>query len=102
MHVEALEPDRAQVDVAAPSEGHVVWSRTFFPNWKATIDGSPTRVLLANGRDVAIAVPAGRHRIRVFWDPNTFRIGVVIQALAMLVGVAAGVRELFQRARKNV
>jgi hypothetical protein len=90
LRVEALEPDRAQFDVVAPSAGHVVWSRTFFPNWKATIDGTPARVLLANGRDVAIAVPAGRHRLRVFWNPDMFRSGVALQAGALLaIGLAA-------------
>jgi hypothetical protein len=88
MRVEALEPDRAQVDVAAPSEGHVVWSRTFFPNWKATIDGSPTRVLLANGRDVAIAVPAGRHRVEIHWSSRAFRAGVFVQLAAVLAILA--------------
>jgi hypothetical protein len=88
MRVEALEPDRAQVDVAAPSAGHVVWSRTFFPNWKATIDGTPTRVLLANGRDVAIAVPAGRHRIEIDWSGRAFRAGVFVQLAAVLAILA--------------
>jgi hypothetical protein len=88
MRVAYLEPDRVQIDVAAPSDGHVVWSRTFFPNWKATIDGLPTRVLLANGRDLAIAVPGGRHRIEIDWSSQAFRVGVFIQLAAILAILA--------------
>src|SRR5512141_3222327 len=72
----ALEADRAEVDVDAPAAGHLVWSRTFFPAWKATVDGSPARVLLANGRDLAVAVPAGRHRADLVWNTDAFRSGV--------------------------
>ncbi|HMA19117.1 MAG TPA: hypothetical protein VKS03_11820, partial [Thermoanaerobaculia bacterium] len=83
----ALEPDRAQVDVDAPAAGHLVWSRTFFPAWKATLDGSPARVLLANGRDLAVAVPGGRHRVEVAWSSVTFRLGVLFQAIASLAAL---------------
>jgi hypothetical protein len=84
----ALEADRAQVDVDAPAPGHLVWSRTFFPAWKATVDRSPAPVLLANGRDLAVAVPAGRHRVDIVWNPDTFRWGVALQAGALLAAVA--------------
>jgi hypothetical protein len=88
MRVAVLEPDRMEVGIAAPAPGHVVWSRTFFPNWRAILDGAPARVLLANGRDVAVAVPAGRHRLEIDWDPRAFRVGVFVQSAALLAALA--------------
>jgi hypothetical protein len=93
----ALTADRAQVDVIAPADGHVIWSRTFFPAWKAMLDGSPARVLLANGRDLAVAVPAGRHRLEVYWNPRGFRAGAALQAAALLAALAIAVIEAARR-----
>jgi len=92
--VRALEADRASVDTEAPAAGHLVFSRTFFPGWKAILDGAPARILLANGRDLAIAVPAGRHHVEVFWNPGPFRIGSLLQALALFPVLAAVAWEL--------
>lgn len=97
LEVERVEADRARVDVNAAAPGHVVFSRTFFPAWKARLDGQPARVLLANGRDLAVAVPAGRHAVEVFWSPTTFRVGVALQALAFLLALAVAVFELGRR-----
>jgi uncharacterized membrane protein YfhO len=87
------------VEVVAPAPGHLVWSRTFFPGWKAILDETPVRVLLANGRDLAVAVPPGRHRLRIYWNPGTFRTGVVIQAAVLLLILIAGGAALIRRGR---
>ncbi|HVE65495.1 MAG TPA: hypothetical protein VNC59_02860, partial [Thermoanaerobaculia bacterium] len=83
----AVESDRALVDVDAGAPGHLLFSRTFFPAWKARLDGAPAPVLLANGRDIAVAVPPGKHRVEIFWSPASFRRGVVLQALVLLAAL---------------
>jgi hypothetical protein len=98
----AVEAERALVDVNAGAPGHILFSRTFFPAWKGRLDGSPALVLLANGRDLAVAVPPGKHRVEIFWSPASFRRGVVLQALAfmgVLGAVIAGVARRPGRAR---
>jgi hypothetical protein len=99
IRVRALEEGRAAVDLLATASGHLLWSRTFFPGWKATLDGSPVRLELANGRDVALAVPAGRHRAEIWWNPSTFRFGTLFQALALAAAVALAMPDLSSRLR---
>jgi hypothetical protein len=93
----AVEPDRALADVTPGAPGHLLFSRTFFPAWKATLDGSPVPVLLANGRDLAVAVPPGKHRVEIFWSPASFRRGFVLQALALLSALGVGLAGFFGR-----
>ncbi|MDQ5872000.1 MAG: hypothetical protein M3547_07295, partial [Acidobacteriota bacterium] len=93
----AVESDRALVDVDAGAAGHLLFSRTFFPAWKGTLDGSPVSVLLANGRDLAVAVPPGKHRIEIFWNPTSFRRGFVLQALALMAVIVVIVGGLARR-----
>jgi hypothetical protein len=85
----SLRPARASATVDAAGAGWVVLARTYFPAWKATLDGRPARVLLANGREVAVAVPGGRHRVELWWDEGPFVRGVLFQAAGALLALAA-------------
>ncbi len=87
--VASVTPDRVRARVEAQGPGHVLFSRTYFPAWKARLDGNPARVLVANGRDLAVAVPAGTHEIEIAYDRAPFRIGVAIQAATLLVVLGA-------------
>jgi hypothetical protein len=95
-----LRADRASADVEADAPGHVVFSRTYFRAWKATLDGRPAAVLVANARELAVAVPPGRHRIVFWWDRRPFERGVALQiaglasiALALTFGRGRSLRE---------
>jgi hypothetical protein len=56
----------------------VVFSETFMPGWRATIDERETAIRKANGAFQAVYVPAGEHEIRFsylgFWDQ--FRVAL--------------------------
>jgi hypothetical protein len=86
--VETAEADRASARVEAGGAGHLVFSRTYFPAWKAKLDGRPVPVLVANARDLAVAVPAGSHRVEFFYDRAPFGRGVLLQAGAFLATLA--------------
>jgi hypothetical protein len=86
-----VEADRASAVVEADGSGHLVFSRTFFPAWRAQVDGATAPVVVANGRDLAVAVPAGRHRVDLWYDPSPFRAGAAVQAAAFLAALGAAV-----------
>jgi hypothetical protein len=97
--VEAVAADRASLAVEAAAPGHVVFARTYLPVWKARLDGAPVPVGVANARDLAVAVPAGRHRVEIAYDRAPFRLGVALQAAGFLaaLGVAAATRPKDER-----
>jgi hypothetical protein len=82
--IESATPDSAAVLVDTAAAGHVIFSRTFFPAWKARVDGALTPVQVANGRDLAVAVPPGAHRIEFEYDRTPFVRGAIVQAAAFL------------------
>jgi hypothetical protein len=84
-------PSSASADVDADGPGHLLFSRTFFPAWKARVDGASTPVLVANGRDLAVPVPGGRHRVEIAYDRGPFRLGVAVQALVVFAALGAAV-----------
>ena len=89
LRIERARAGSASAAVEAEGAGFVVFSRTFFPAWRARLDGRATRVQVANAHDLAVAVPAGAHRVELDWDARPFRRGVALQAAALALLVAA-------------
>jgi len=81
--------DGAESVVEAEAPGAIVFARTYFPAWKARVDGAPAQVQVANARDLAVAVPAGRHVVEIAWDRSPFRTGVALQAAGLVAALAA-------------
>jgi hypothetical protein len=91
LSIRELTPERAVGSVEANSPGYVVFARTYFPAWRARVDGRPVRPLVANTRDVAVPLPSGRHELELEWDRGPFHRGVIAQAVALAAALAIGI-----------
>ena len=100
LSIEEVGPDRAAVEVEADAAGHLVFSRTYFPAWRASIDGARVALTVANARELAVAVPAGRSRIELAYDRRPFRRGVALQAAGLLLVVVVVAAGAFASRRK--
>jgi hypothetical protein len=92
LEMEHVGADRAAAIVEAEGAGHLLFARTFFPAWRARVDGRPAPIAVANARDLAVAVPAGRHRVEFEYDRSPFRLGVALQAAAFALAAAVAAR----------
>jgi len=81
------------VRVDAPAPGVLVWSRTFFSAWWATLDGRPAPTVLADGHLLGVPVPAGAHRVEIGWSSRPVAAGGVLLAL----GLSGAALLLFRR-----
>ena len=88
VEIEQASADRAAATLDAEAPGWLLFSRTFFPAWRARLDGARIPVSVANARDLGVAVPAGRHRVEIEYDRSPFRRGVALQAAAFLAVLA--------------
>jgi hypothetical protein len=82
--------DPARVVVAA-SSGAPAWlvlTDTWFPGWRARLDGAEVPLLRADHAFRAVALPPGRHEVEFAFEPRGLRPGAAI-SLAALVVVAA-------------
>ena len=78
--------------VNAPVAGYVFLSEPFYPEREAMIDGQPVTAVKANMAFTAVAVPRGAHTLELRYVPTSFRLGVAISALTVLVWVGLLVR----------
>jgi hypothetical protein len=67
----AERPDRIEIelDPAAPTMAFLVLSDTYYPGWRALVDGVEKKVLRANYAFRGIQLPKGAKRVVFFFDP---------------------------------
>jgi hypothetical protein len=66
----------------------VIFTMGYWPELRAWVDGAPCAVS-AKGPNPAVAVPGGRHRIRIAYVPTALYVGLGISGASVLVLVVA-------------
>lgn len=69
-------------DLEACADGFLVMTDSFFPGWRARVDGVAAPVLRADYAFRAVPVSKGPHSVRLRYWPATFTWGLVISALS--------------------
>jgi hypothetical protein len=82
------KPDEVTVDASMSQPGFLLLLDTYFPGWKATVNGAKTPILRADYNFRAVQLPAGKSVIQFDYQPASFRLGIGL-FLAGLVIVAA-------------
>ena len=80
-----------QVIVArSATPAYLVFSEKWFPGWRATLDGQPAEIQIANFAFLAVYNPAGEHTVTMQFVPVSTPIGIAIMLLtvALLAGAA--------------
>ncbi len=69
----------ARVNVNRP--GILLLADTWYPGWKARVDGRQTPLLRADYVLRAVEVPAGEHRVEFYFDSPTVRTGAILSVV---------------------
>ena len=81
--------NKALIEVDMADTGFLFLSDVFYPGWKAYIDGQPAEIYRANYLFRAVQVEAGRHLVEFSYEPLSFKLGVGLTCLTLII-VAAG------------
>ena len=96
---------RVTVRVKLARAGLVVFSDTWTPDWKATIDGRDETVVPANLFMRAVPCPAGEHTISVYYESESFGRGLLVSlsslALCLVLLLAGPVRHRVSVSRSD-
>lgn len=82
-------PERAVIKADAVEPSLLVLSDTFFPGWKAYVDGAEVPILRANYLFRAVVLPAGVHEVVFEYHPASFRAGLTVSGVFMALLAAA-------------
>ena len=72
------------IQTEAPAASLMVISQTYYPAWRAYVDGQPTKTWLANYAFQAIEVPGGRHHIQMVYKDTKLLAGAALSGLGLL------------------
>ena len=71
----------------------LVITETFYPGWKATIDGKNAPILHGNYLFKSLILEAGHHEIRISYFPDSFKIGVLLCIIGLVGTTIALIRK---------
>lgn len=81
--------ERVELSAQMQTPGLVFLADTYYPGWRATIDGAPAPVVRANYFGRGVFVPAGEHRLAFRYEARSQRLGALV-SIAAGVGVLLG------------
>jgi hypothetical protein len=88
----SYESQRVQSEVVAETNGYLVLLDSYYPGWRAYVDGKPAEILRANYAFRAVRVPAGKHQVEFVYRPPSFYAGLSLTSLALILGIVALIR----------
>lgn len=78
-------PNRIEMEATTNQKRILVLLDSYYPDWKAAVDGKDVPVIGANYVYRAIELPLGHHRISVYYQPKSFSRGLYLSLGTILV-----------------
>jgi hypothetical protein len=88
-----------QLQIETKKDSLLVLSDTYYPGWKAWVDGRPEKIYQANYAFRAVPLSAGVHQVKFVYDPVSFKWGAGVTLLGILICLAMG---WFGRQKKQI
>lgn len=85
VHLTRWWPAERRYQVEADAPGLLVERENHARGWRAEVDGRPAPVLRANGKNRAVAFPAGQHGIVLRYEAPLLRWGAVLSLGSLLL-----------------
>jgi hypothetical protein len=84
--------NRRTIDLIMSQPGYLVLAYTYYPGWRATVDGRPTEILRANYAFMALPLATGEHQVVLRYRPASLMLGAIISGLSVLAVIGLGIR----------
>jgi len=85
VEVEHYTPGHIRLRTNALRPALLVVAESWYPGWRATIDGQPAEVLRANYLSQGVVVPTGIRTVELEYNPDSFRYGQLISLGALVI-----------------
>jgi hypothetical protein len=90
------ENHRVKIQTSLNSPGVLVLADSFYPGWRAFVDGRPTEILRANLFFRGVLLEPGDHRVEFRYQPRSFIVGMSISVMTVGILIAIYLRKRWQ------
>jgi uncharacterized membrane protein YfhO len=73
---------------------------TFFPGWKATVNGEERMIYATDGAFRGVTVPEGRSQVEFRYEPRAFPIGIAIAVAGLAAFAVVWLVSVWRRRRE--
>jgi hypothetical protein len=88
----SYEPETVELSVSLPSASLMVFQDTYYPGWKAYVDGAEQPVLRTDLGFRGLEIEKGRHRVVMHYRPNSLIIGLIISSAGIILSLIYGIK----------
>lgn len=81
--ITSYEPERLTVKTESTVSGTLVVTDTYYPGWKATIDGKPITITRVNWTMRGITIPSGKHEVIMTYAPFSVTLGILLSVTSL-------------------
>ncbi len=89
VEITRYSPEEVVVELDAHAGGYLVLSDTYYPGWRAWVDGEEKEILRANHVFRAVPISAGAREVRFRFESTSFERGVWVSGLALVLCLCA-------------
>ncbi len=95
VRIQAVTPTEMDLIVdAGRKPAFLVYSGTAYPGWSARLDSHQRPVVRTDGAFLGLAIPPGKHSVRLEYHPAAFQFGAYLSLLAVAMVMCWSVREM--------
>jgi len=84
-------PNSVAIMTTSSRPGILVLTDSYDPNWSVRVDDAPSRLLRIDTALRGVCVPAGEHHVHFDYQPEAFRVGVVISLIGWVTFIMFGI-----------
>lgn len=85
VQITSYKPQEVIIETKSDVPKLLFLSDNYYPGWKARVDGKETNILRADYTFRAVPLEAGVHVVRFYLDSSSFKLGLVISILSLVV-----------------
>lgn len=93
--------NRLSLFVRPSQNSFLVMNDTYFPGWKAFVDGKKTTIYRADYNFRAISLKSGSHKVEFEYRPMSFKLGAAISFLGIMSCLAIGLVDRYRGASSS-
>lgn len=83
--IRSYEPNDVTVDASLSRPGYLLLLDTYFPGWRATVNGEPARIYRGDYNFRAVSLSTGKSIVRFSYHPQSLQTGLYLCGLGILI-----------------